>query len=125
MAGEAQPEQPCEPGFDIPSPLDDERLSSDTLAVEEAEAFDKGWALKTAKLEWHLKFWLKLLLFIFILGMNVYWAHQVIWMVWKAGLDGGGFHLANSVLIALVTTSIANFIALVVIVAKHLFPPGS
>jgi ABC-type spermidine/putrescine transport system permease subunit II len=30
--------------------------------------------------------------------------------------------LANSVLIALVTTSLANFLALVAIVAKHLFP---
>src|SRR5258707_1845033 len=124
MAGEAQPKPVGDPTFDIPAPASGEGLSSDRLAVEEAEAFDKGWAIKSAKLDWWLRIILKGLLFIFVLGMNVYWAHQVIWMVWKAGLVGSGFHLDNSVQIALVTTSIANFLALVVIVAKHLFPSG-
>jgi hypothetical protein len=44
-------------------------------------------------------------------------------MLWKAGSNNSGFHLDNSVQIALVSTSIANFLALVIVVAKHLFPP--
>jgi hypothetical protein len=55
--------------------------------------------------------------------INIYWAHQVVSMLWKSGNHNSGFHLDNSVQIALVTTSIANFLALVIVVAKHLFPP--
>lgn len=116
------PEPPEARKFDIPEPP---RREADFLAVEEAASFDKEWRLKSTKLEWGLWFVLKLVLFVFVLGLNVYWAHQVIMMLWKSGMAASGFHLSDSVLIALVTTSIANFVALVVIVAKHLFPSGS
>ncbi|HEV2194039.1 MAG TPA: hypothetical protein VGR55_00515 [Candidatus Acidoferrum sp.] len=97
----------------------------DTLAVQEVTAFDRGWELKSSRAMFWLTFLLKIALFVFVLGLNAYWAHNVILMVWKSGMPASSFHLSDSVLIALVTTSIANFIALVVIVAKHLFPSGS
>ena len=107
------------PRFDIPAAP---RVETDLLAVQEASAFDREWKLKFTKGEWWIRAILRLVLFTFILWLNVYWAHNVILMVWKSGMAGSGFHVGDGVLIALVTTSIANFIALVIIVAKHLFP---
>lgn len=46
-------------------------------------------------------------------------------MVEKSGAIRSKFHLDDSVLIALVSTSIANFLTLLVILAKHLFPSHS
>lgn len=115
--------EPEAPKFEIPEPP--KALSVDVLAVKEASEFGREWELKSTRWGWYLTAVLKAILFVFVLSLNVYWAHQVIIMLWKSGRSGSGFHLSDSVLIALVTTSIANFIALVVIVAKHLFPSGS
>jgi len=97
----------------------------DSLAVQEASGFDYGNELemKYWRWDWRLRFGLKLILFSFVVLINIYWAHQVVSMLWKSGNHNSGFHLDNSVQIALVTTSIANFLALVIVVAKHLFPP--
>ena len=116
------PDEGKVPRFDIPAAP---RVETDLLAVQEASAFDREWELTSTRRAWWITAILKLTLFVFVLSLNVYWAHQVIRMVWKSGMSVSGFHLSDSVLIALVTTSIANFIALVVIVAKHLFPSGS
>jgi hypothetical protein len=96
----------------------------DGLAVQEASGFDSGserW-MKYWRWDWRLRFGLKLILFLFVVLINIYWAHQVVMLLWKAGSRNSDFHLDNSVQIALVTTSIANFLALVIVVAKHLFP---
>ncbi|MGB2628044.1 MAG: hypothetical protein WAK20_14755 [Candidatus Acidiferrum sp.] len=99
----------------------------DRLAVQEASGFDSDkerW-MKYWLWDWRLRFGLKLILFLFVVVINIYWAHQVTMMLWKAGSSNSGFHLDNSVQIALVSTSIANFLALVIVVAKHLFPSKS
>lgn len=62
------------------------------------------------------------ILFMFVLGINVWWDRLVARWVGRSGIRDGYFHLNDGVLIALATTSAANFIGLVAIVAKHLFP---
>jgi hypothetical protein len=64
---------------------------------------------------------LRIVLFIFALGINIWWDKHVLAILWQAGRVGTGFHLGDSVLIALVTTSVANFLALVGIIARDLF----
>jgi hypothetical protein len=61
-------------------------------------------------------------LFGFVLGINIWWTSNILKMVWLSGSKGSYFHLDNNVLIALVSTSIANFLALVIVVTKNLFP---
>jgi len=68
---------------------------------------------------------LKWILFGFVLGINIWWTNNILKMVWLSGSSPSYFHLDNNVLIALVSTSIANFLALVIIVAKSLFPDSS
>jgi len=113
------PDNKPERKFDIPA---EEPSADDPLAIKEATDFDKEWLLQSGKLEWWLRFLLKISLFAFVLGMNIWWSHRVLQIVFDSAYTQTKYRLDNSVLIALVTTSLANFIALVVIVAKHLFP---
>lgn len=50
---------------------------------------------------------------------------NVLALLWQSGREGTKFHLNDGVLIALVTTSVANFLALVLIIARNLFPGRS
>jgi hypothetical protein len=80
-----------------------------------------------AQPDWHVRrthqrYWLKYVMFGFVVLIDVWWTAYVLWMVRHSGLTGSGFHLDNSVLITLVSTSVGNFLALVAIVAKNLFP---
>jgi|SRR5947209_10870273 len=114
MADEAKPS---------PINLPDELVEVDDLAVKEGEAFSEGKFAKSAfKWEWVLRLIFKVLLFGFVLGINIWWTNNVIKMLWKSGLLKGDFHLNDTVLIALATTSVAAFLALVTVVARHLFP---
>ncbi len=114
--------------FIIPPPpsmdAEESNLSSLFRAIEEERRNKKGDLEKArrAGMDWGLKFWLKILLFAFVLILNGCWDYQVIRWVWYSGTLGGYFHLSDPVLIALATTSTANFLALIFIVAKHLFP---
>lgn len=113
---------PDEQHFDIPVP---QFPSDDSQAVKENTDFDKEFLLRSERLDWWLRRRLKIALFVFVLAINVIWSYEVIRMLWSSGLAGTTFRLSDSVLIALVTTSIANFLGLVVIVARHLFPSDS
>jgi hypothetical protein len=95
-----------------------------TQAVEERQGNQKGTLAEARRgvLDWRLKFWLKILLFAFVISMNVWWDTRVSDWIWYSGYIHGSFHLSDPVLIALATTSVANFLALILIVAKHLFP---
>jgi hypothetical protein len=61
-------------------------------------------------------------LFCFLLGITFWWSYNVVQMLWQAGRVGTNFHLSDTVLVALLTTSIANFLALITILTKSLFP---
>lgn len=115
--------------FDIPPPpaLDgssDLGVRSLMEAAEERKGNQDGTldAARRGALDWKLKYSLKILLFVFVAAMNVWWDTRVADWIWYSGYVDGGFHLSDSVLIALATTSLANFLALILIVAKHLFP---
>ena len=99
-------------------------LRIDDMAVRESAGFsqDSRWVLSHASWDWLLRFTLKILLFGFVIALNVWWDINVRRMLWESGRMGSSFHLNDPVLIALVTTSMANFVALIAIVAKHLFP---
>ncbi len=71
--------------------------------------------------DWTLDFWLRLSFFLFALLINVWWDYNVRQMIWQSGRTNAGFHLSDGVLIALLTTSIANFIGLLTIIANYLF----
>ena len=120
--------------IDIPGPSSNEpplnpteSVSSLRIATKELFSYttDAGWDRYTARLDWHLRRNFKIILFIFVLGINVFWTVEIVRMLWHSGMVGSSFALSNSVLIALVSTSIANFLGLVVIVARHLFPADS
>jgi len=131
MSEETQPGKPKSFSAEIPDPEIDPTLaspggeSSVEAAVKELAAFATGWDKKRIKIDWRLRTGLKIFLFLFVIVLNVVWAWKVLAMVRASGTEGSHFHLDNSVLIALVTTSIANFVALVAIVARHLFPGRS
>lgn len=111
--------------FQIPAPPPSETFTLDPLAVAEGISFESGKEEKhRARWDWSLRFWQKTVLFVFGMILNGYWSHQIVMMLWRSGSAGSGFRLDNSVLIALVTTSIANFLALVTVMAKNLFPQG-
>jgi hypothetical protein len=74
---------------------------------------------------WFQPHLLKWILFAFVVFINIWWTHNVLKMVWQSGSQDSRFHLDNSVLITLVSTSIASFLGLVAIVAKNLFPDSS
>ncbi len=71
--------------------------------------------------DWTLDFWLRALFFFFALLINIWWDYNVREMIWQSGRTNAGFHLSDGVLIALLTTSIANFIGLLTIIANYLF----
>jgi hypothetical protein len=93
-------------------------------ALKEQVGFSSGKEseLKQKSLDWVQKYLFKWFLFLFVVGISAWWSISVLRIVWKSGTSGSSFHLSDSVLIALVSTSIANFLGLVVIVARHLFP---
>ena len=93
-------------------------------ALKEQVGFSSGKdsELKQKAKDWVQRYLLKWILFAFVVGISTWWSISVLRMVWKSGTSGSSFHLSDSVLIALVSTSIANFLGLVVIVARHLFP---
>jgi hypothetical protein len=110
-----------------PPPMEGEATDERSLvrAVKEQVSNNKGKLEEDARrgsLDWNLKFILKILLFAFVLVINVWWDKQVSDWVWYSGYVGGHFHLSDTVLVALASTSTANFLALILIVAKHLFP---
>ena len=120
--------------LEIPEPSLDSALSpshsggpSLSAAAKELFAFsmDAGWERHTARLEWRLRRQFKIVLFSFVIIINIWWTWTITRMLWHSGMFNSSFHLNDSVLIALVSTSIANFLGLVVIVARHLFPSDS
>jgi hypothetical protein len=129
MVDQPQPEQHPE-SFAIPQPRV-EKLNvsaADTLSLAAAAQEYRGYlsgsktALTRSWWDWIQVHLLKWILFAFVIWINVWWTRNVLRMVWLSGSSGSYFHLDNTVLIALVSTSIANFLALVVVVAKNLFP---
>ena len=126
MADEPKPAD----SFDIPEPkIETDLVTSipDRLSAKEVTAFSfgKDLELKRRHWDWRLRVVFRVLLFSFVLGINGLWSYEILRIVWRSGSSNSNFHLSDSVLIALVSTSIANFIGLVVIVARHLFPNES
>jgi hypothetical protein len=118
--------------FEIPEPSSDPLLAvatCDDEATSEFLAFsqstDEAWKRYVPRMDWRLRRIFRIILFVFVLLINLTWSVAIIVMLWKSARIGGSFHLSDSVLVALVSTSIANFLGLVVIVARHLFPAGS
>lgn len=94
-------------------------------AFQELTRYDAGDLDKQHEhREWLQKYWLKLVLFIVAVVLNFAWDGFIIWMLIKSGIRDSWFHLSDSVLITLASTSTANFLALVMIIAKNLFPQG-
>jgi hypothetical protein len=114
-----------EPSADavLGKPVDDGEAEKEYLAF--SQSTDEAWKLSVPRMDWTLRRIFRISLFIFVLLINVCWSAAIIVMLWKSAKIGGNFRLSDSVLVALVTTSIANFLGLVVIVARHLFPSGS
>ena len=94
-------------------------------AALELQGFSDGTLSPTQDKEdhfdWTLDFWLRSLFFFFALLINIWWDYNVRQMIWQSGRTNAGFHLSDGVLIALLTTSIANFIGLLTIIANYLF----
>jgi hypothetical protein len=114
----------------IPTPKIEEIAEVSTAsAVSQIEALKEQVGFSSGRQselrqqsDWVQRYYFKWVLFAFVVGMSAWWSYSVLRMVWKSGTSGSTFHLSDSVLIALVSTSIANFLGLVVIVARHLFP---
>ena len=125
--------QKPEESFKIPEPKIEELKVSvaDSISLADAALEYRGFQsrskLPLTRTWWDwLQFYVfKLILFGFVLGINIWWTRNVLTMVWQSGSQGGHFHLDNNVLITLVSTSIASFLGLVAIVAKSLFPDPS
>jgi hypothetical protein len=116
--------------FEIPEPKIVPVLESPgvtTLSANEAIGFsgDKESEMRRVHWDWRLRYCFKILLFVFVLALNIIWTYLIASFITRSGTDGSKFHLSDSVLIALASTSIANFLGLVVIVARHLFPSNS
>ncbi len=90
---------------------DVEQKISDWLSPDNRTLFD-----------WLQSFGFKLILFVFVLIGSAWWVWDVSQMVWQAGRSSSAYHLSDTVLVALITTSVANFLALVTIIANSLFP---
>jgi hypothetical protein len=126
-------DDPKDEGLEIPEPSSDPVLSpsksalpSLRVATREMFAFmedtEEAWKRHVARRDWSLRRTLKIILFPFAILINIWWTWTITSMLWHSGMTGSTFHLSDSVLIALVSTSIANFLGLIVIIAKHLFP---
>lgn len=114
-----------EPPLEIPDPAVPGDPSPNSLAAKELQEFSEPhgwWYVALAKHEKSINISLKILLFVVVIGMNLWWTHRVLQLVFDSAYSRTQYRLSDSVLIALVTTSLANFIALVAIVARHLFP---
>lgn len=132
MPDQPNPEKSLE-AFDIPEPRVKklELYAADGLslmdAVQEVRGFQSGEKATLTRSWWdwiqvHL---LKWVLFVFVVLINIWWTNNVLKMVWMSGSKDSYFHLDDAVLIALVTSSIGAFLALVLAVAKNLFPDSS
>ncbi|SRR5712692_68728 len=132
MTDQPESEKPKQP-FKIPeSRIEKLEVSlADSLsladATQEVRGFESGRKtdLTRSALDWSQVYLLKWILFGFVVWINIWWTRNILKMVWLSGSKGSDFHLDNNVLIALVSTSIANFLALVIVVAKNLFPDSS
>jgi hypothetical protein len=119
--------------FNIPPPrieeLEVSKADRNSLAgaVQELRGYDSGHksALTRSWWDWIQVHLLKWILFGFVVGINIWWTKNILRILWLSGSEGSHFHMDNNVLIALVSTSIANFLALVLVVAKNLFPDSS
>jgi hypothetical protein len=132
MTDEPAPQKSKE-SFKIPEPRIEELKVSvaDSMSLADAAQEYRGFQSRN-KLALTRPWWdclqsylLKLILFGFVLGINIWWTRNVLKMVWLSGSQGSYFHLDNNVLITLVSTSIASFLGLVAIVTKNLFPDSS
>jgi len=134
MGGEQVPSinpSPAPEIIEIPKPKDTEieevpavNAVSYIEALKEQVGFSSGdeSELRQKRLEWHQKYVLKWVMFVFVLFINIGWTGSILRILWLTGFHAYGFHLNDGVLITLVSTSIGNFVALVAIVARHLFP---
>jgi hypothetical protein len=126
-------DQKTEESFKIPDPrIEDLKVSvADSMSLADAALEYRGFQSRSRSpltrtwWDWLLTYVLKLILFGFVLAINIWWTRNVLKMVWLSGSQGSHFHLDNDVLITLVSTSIASFLGLVAIVTKNLFPESS
>jgi hypothetical protein len=99
--------------------------ASERIAALEAKGFEEGTLAPTlddeGHADWTLDFCLRLLFFVFALLINTWWSVNVRDLVWQSGRTHSGFHLSDKVLVVLLTTSIANYIALLSIIARYLY----
>ena len=125
---------PSQKSVQIPKPKIEEveevlaaKAKSYLEALKEQVGFSSGKEseLRQKTLDWNQKYILKWIMFGFVLAINIWWTRNILRMLWLSGSHKDGFHLDNNVLITLVSTSIANYVALVAIVARHLFPGES
>jgi hypothetical protein len=107
--------------LDNPVPLKEATLR-DEATLEEREMSGRLSPEWRDVYDWIMRFLLKPILFVVVLMGSAWWVWDVSQMVWQSGRSGSGFHLNDAVLIALVTTSVANFLVLVTIIANNLFP---
>lgn len=121
MAGESSFTIPDPKPLDPEKPIDQQNLLSGTREQDQLGSKFPG---TMRHYFWLKRFILMPSLFLFVISLNVWWDHSVMRLIRESGMNGSGFHLSDSVLIALITTSIANFLVLVHIVAKNLFPPS-
>jgi hypothetical protein len=111
--------------FEIPDPPSEKVTHQEIAAYVQAIGEEHAYSVKARLWDINhtkLNFWLKLALFVFVIAVNVIWDQNVSKILWASGRVNSMFHWSDKILIALVTTSIANFLALVIIVARHLFP---
>src|SRR5690349_11222810 len=103
---------PSNEPFGIPKPeIPPAGLASLLEAWQEFRTFQSGKAGRE-RLDWGLRYGLKILLFVFVLALNGWWDYSALQLLKRAGTAGSGVHLDDSVLITLISTSIANFLAL-------------
>jgi hypothetical protein len=114
--------------FDIPDPpIPDSKSviyekSLDEAVFEQKQLSSRFSPKAREGYDWTMRFCLKPILFTAVLLGSAWWVWDVSQMVWQSGRSDSGFHLNDAVLIALITTSVANFLALVAIIANNLFP---
>ena len=110
-----KPEKP-----DLSRPINQASLSE---SLSEQDQLAEPWSPKwRGRYDWAMRFALRPLLFLIVVVLNIWWDVNIRDMIWQSGRASTGFHLENSVIIALATTSMANFLGLIIIIAKHLFP---
>lgn len=103
-----------------------EKSDSERKAALEQKGFDNGNLTpspeqKDDHADRSLAYWLRFGFFCFALIVNWWWDNHVVRLLWQAGRSNAGFHLSDKVLITLLTSSIANFLGLLTIIAHYLF----